>query len=78
MGFLRSPSPPPPPPPPPPPIKPTVTPQGSKEQQRVKTTQAKKKGQMAARVTGGQGLLEEAPTEKVSLLGQNKRPGMYG
>jgi hypothetical protein len=32
----------------------------------------KKKGQAAAVVTGGSGLLNDAPTQKPSLLGMNK------
>ena len=67
---MKSPSPPPPPPPPPP--APAIKPQNPKERANVATQQAKKKGQAAAVVTGGQGLLTEAPTQKPSLLGQNK------
>lgn len=70
MGFFSKPKAPPPPPPPPP--APAIKPQSTKEVQNVRTQQAQKKGQAAARVTGGQGLLTEAPTQKPSLLGQNK------
>jgi hypothetical protein len=70
MGFFSKPAPPPPPPPAPPP--PAIKPQSTKEVQNVRTQQSQKKGQAAARVTGGQGLLTEAPTQKPSLLGQNK------
>ena len=70
MSFFSKPTPPPGPPPAPPP--PAIKPQGTKEVQTARTTQAQKKGQAAARVTGGQGLLTEAPTQKPSLLGQNK------
>lgn len=38
----------------------------------TKATVANKKGQAAANVTGGMGLLTEAPTQKPKLLGQNK------
>lgn len=69
MSFGRSKSPPPPPPPPP---APAITPAKTKSQDRASDKQARKKGQSAAVVTGGQGLLEEAPTSKPSLLGQNK------
>jgi len=70
MGFFSKPAPPPPPPPPPP--APPIRPQGTKEVQATKQQAARKKGQAAARVTGGQGLMTEAPTQKPSLLGQNK------
>ncbi len=70
MGFFSKPAPPPPPPPAPPP--PPIRPQGTKEVQATKQQAARKKGQAAARVTGGQGLMTEAPTQKPSLLGQNK------
>ncbi len=70
MGFFSRPAPPPPPPPAPPP--PPIRPQGTKEVQATKQQAARKKGQAAARVTGGQGLMTEAPTQKPSLLGQNK------
>ena len=70
MGFLKSPKAPPPPPPPPP--APPITPTKTKVADRASDAQAKKKGQAAANVTGGTGLLQEAPTSKPSLLGQNK------
>jgi hypothetical protein len=38
----------------------------------VSTALAKKRGHSAANITGGTGLLQEAPTSKPSLLGQNK------
>ena len=69
MGFLRSKSPPPPPPPPP---APAITPAKSKTKDRASDAAARKKGQASANVTGGTGLLQEAPTSKPSLLGQNK------
>ena len=70
MSFFSRPAPPPEPPKPPPP--PPIRPQGTKEAQATKQQAARKKGQAAARVTGGQGLMTEAPTQKPSLLGQNK------
>jgi len=70
MSFFSRPSPPPPPPPAPPP--PPIKPQASKEVKATKRQAARKKGQAAANVTGGQGLMTEAPTKKPSLLGQNK------
>ena len=70
MSFFSRPAPPPEPPKPPPP--PPIRPQGTKEVQATKQQAARKKGQAAARVTGGQGLMTEAPTQKPSLLGQNK------
>ena len=69
MSFPKPAAPPPPPPPPP---APAITPAKSKTQDRVSTALAKKRGQSAANVTGGTGLLQEAPTSKPSLLGQNK------
>ena len=69
MSFPKPAAPPPPPPPPP---APAITPAKSKTQDRVSTALAKKRGQAAANVTGGTGLLQEAPTAKPSLLGQNK------
>ena len=69
MSFSRSKSPPPPPPPPP---APAITPAKSKTKDRASDAAARKKGQSAANVTGGTGLLQEAPTSKPSLLGQNK------
>jgi len=47
-------------------------PVGSKATASVSSQAKKKKGQASSRVTGGQGLLTEAPTQKPSLLGQNK------
>ena len=69
MSFPKPAAPPPPPPPPP---APAIMPAKSKTQDRVSTALAKKRGQAAANVTGGTGLLQEAPTSKPSLLGQNK------
>jgi len=69
MVFGRSKSPPEPTPPPPPP---PITPNAAKEQGRVQDQAIKKKGQAAAVVTGGSGLLNDAPTQKPSLLGMNK------
>lgn len=70
MGLFSKPSPPPPPPPPPP--APAIKPAPSQEAENVQRQQAKKKGQASTNVTGGQGLLTETPTQKPSLLGQNK------
>ena len=70
MGKFNPPSPPPPPPPPPP--APPIQPASTKATEFTRTQQAQKKGQAAAVVTGGQGLLKEAPTQKPRLLGQNK------
>ena len=70
MSFFSRPPPPPPPPPAPPP--PPIKPQASKEVKATKQQAGRKKGQAAANVTGGQGLMTEAPTQKPSLLGQNK------
>ena len=70
MGKFSSPSPPPPPPPPPP--APAIKPAATKASDAARQTVANKKGQAAANVTGGMGLLTEAPTQKPSLLGQNK------
>lgn len=70
MGKFNPPSPPPPPPPPPP--APPIQPASTKATEYTRTQQAQKKGQAAAVVTGGQGLLTEAPTQKPRLLGQNK------
>lgn len=72
MGFL-SPKPPPPPPPPPiPPVPPDppIKPKDTKETDRVEKRVARKKGTQASILTGGQGLLTEAPTTKKTLLGQ--------
>jgi hypothetical protein len=69
MSFGRSKSPPPPPPPPP---APAITPQKSKTKDRAADAALRKKGQASSNVTGGAGLLTEAPTSKPSLLGQNK------
>jgi len=70
MSLFSAPSPPPPPPIPPVPpvaaIKPADTKAGDRELKRVQ----RKRGTAAARVTGGQGLLTEAPTIKKTLLGQ--------
>jgi len=66
MSFLK------PPPPPPPPPAPAITPSASKTQSRAQSAMANKRGQSAANVTGGTGLMQEAPTSKPSLLGQNK------
>tara|TARA_R100000234_G_scaffold1165_2_gene1035 strand:+ start:13956 stop:14174 length:219 start_codon:yes stop_codon:yes gene_type:complete len=70
MGFMRSRKPP--PPPPPPPARPVITPAQVKETKRTEDINAQKKGQAASIVTGGQGLLSEAPTNVPTLLGQNK------
>lgn len=70
MGKFSPPPAPPPPPPPPPP--PAIKPQATKMADSTKATVANKKGQAAANVTGGMGLLTEAPTQKPKLLGQNK------
>mgnify|MGYP001354484385 CR=1 FL=1 len=61
-----------PPPPPPPPPAPAIQPAATKATENTRAVQAQKKGQAAAVVTGGQGLLTEAPTQKPRLLGQNK------
>lgn len=62
----------PPPPPPPPPARPVITPAKVKETKRTEDINAQKQGQAASIVTGGQGLLSEAPTNVPTLLGQNK------
>jgi hypothetical protein len=68
MLFGSAPKPPPPPPVPPvlpdPPIKPKDTKAGDREVKRVQ----RKRGQLAANVTGG--LTTVAPTTKKTLLGQ--------
>jgi len=70
MGLFSAPKPPPPPPvpavPPVAPIKPADTKAGDREVKRAQ----RKRGTAAARVTGGMGLLDEAPTIKKTLLGQ--------
>ena len=71
MGFLKSSTPPPPPPPPVQPD-PVIRPAAVKETKNVAKGVATKKGQSAAIVTSGQGLLTEAPTQVPTLLGQNK------
>jgi len=64
------PSAPPPPPPPPVPPDPPIKPADTKEAERVQQRVAKKRGLRQANVTGGMGLLSEAPTNKKTLLGQ--------
>jgi hypothetical protein len=51
---------------------PLNTPQKSKTKVRSSDAALRKKGQASSNVTGGTGLLQEAPTSKPSLLGQNK------
>ena len=70
MCFASPPSTPAPPPIPPVPPDPPMKPKATKEQARVARQGTKKRGQGAARVTGGQGLLSAAPTTKKTLLGQ--------
>tara|TARA_B100001094_G_scaffold318669_1_gene362537 strand:- start:107 stop:337 length:231 start_codon:yes stop_codon:yes gene_type:complete len=73
MGFLKAPA-------PPAPVQqtapvqpdPVITPSAVKETKNVTKGTAVKKGQSAALVTGGQGLMTEAPTQVPTLLGQNK------
>ena len=75
MGFLKPKA-----PPPPAPVEetapvqpdPVITPAAVKETKNVAKGVATKKGQSAAIVTGGQGLLTEAPTQVPTFLGQNK------
>ena len=75
MGFLKAKA-----PAPPPPVQqtapvqpdPVITPLAIKATKNVAKGVAVKKGQSAAIVTGGQGLLTEAPTQIPTLLGQNK------
>ncbi|HAF38211.1 MAG TPA: hypothetical protein DCG72_04425 [Gammaproteobacteria bacterium] len=72
MGFLspKVPDAPPPPPIPAVPPDPPIKPKDTKESERVETRAARKKGTQASILTGGQGLLTEAPTAKKTLLGQ--------
>tara|TARA_X000001388_G_C2222043_1_gene119661 strand:- start:933 stop:1160 length:228 start_codon:yes stop_codon:yes gene_type:complete len=73
MGFLKAPA-------PPAPVEttapvqpdPVITPSAVRETKNVAKGTTVKKGQSAAIVTGGQGLLTEAPTQVPTLLGQNK------
>ena len=75
MGFLKAPA-------PPAPVQqtapvqvqpdPVIMPAAIKATKNVAKGVAVKKGQSAAIVTGGQGLLAEAPTQVPTLLGQNK------
>ncbi len=70
MGLFSAPKPPPPPPVPPvPPVAP-IKPADTKAEDRELKRVQRKRGTAAARVTGGQGLLTEAPTTKKTLLGQ--------
>ena len=70
MCFASPPNTPNPPPIPPVPPDPPIKPKDTKEAERVERQVTKKRGQAAARVTGGQGLLSAAPTTKKTLLGQ--------
>jgi len=70
MGFMKPPDPPPPPPVPPVPPDPPIKPKDTKEAERVIDRASRKRGLRQANVTGGLGVLEEAPTIKKTLLGQ--------
>tara|TARA_Y100000310_G_scaffold63425_1_gene58849 strand:+ start:2344 stop:2568 length:225 start_codon:yes stop_codon:yes gene_type:complete len=74
MGFLMPapsiPSPPPLPALPPLPPDPVIKPAETKEAARAEKVAARKRGLHAANVTGGLGVLTEAPVTKKTLLGQ--------
>lgn len=70
MSFMSPPKAPSPPPVPPVPPDPPIKPKDTKETDRVEQRATKKRGLRQANVTGGLGLLSEAPTTKKTLLGQ--------